>query len=134
VAELADAADSKSAGVHSPSRFDPEQRHHLYAHPGTPEGNHGIAGVPGIAFSENAEPPLPIVIDSTSSTNVNVPERNGFATGLPQRHCPLRRHPLLSESYIPPPRRRRAFVDFDITLFDVASGTSARVRLRHPRF
>ena len=29
VAELADAADSKSAGDHSPSRFDPEQRHHL---------------------------------------------------------------------------------------------------------
>jgi hypothetical protein len=31
VAELADAADSKSAGVHSPSRFDPEQRHHYRA-------------------------------------------------------------------------------------------------------
>ena len=29
VVELADTADSKSAGVHSPSRFDPEQRHHL---------------------------------------------------------------------------------------------------------
>ena len=30
MAELADAADSKSAGIHFPSRFDPEQRHHLF--------------------------------------------------------------------------------------------------------
>ena len=29
MAELADAADSKSAGIHFSSRFDPEQRHHL---------------------------------------------------------------------------------------------------------
>ncbi len=29
VAELADAADSKSAGIHFSSRFDPEQRHHI---------------------------------------------------------------------------------------------------------